>query len=83
MADGILDCGGVYEVHPATGGGWAVVNGVTGHVRCELTGRDVAATYARELNAGGHYERLQAWAAGAPGCLGCQARGYMPPWRGQ
>lgn len=50
MATDIIDCGGIYEVHPATGGGWAVVNGESGDVRCEFSDRDEAVACASELN---------------------------------
>lgn len=46
----IIDCGGKYEVHPKLNGGWAVVNGETGQVRCEFSDRDEAVKCATELN---------------------------------
>lgn len=46
----IIDCGGKYEVHPKLRGGWAVVNGETGTVRCEFAGKDEAVRVAEELN---------------------------------
>ena len=47
----IVDCGGKYEVHPGASGGWAVVNGEAGSVRCEFRDRDKAIGCAEALNA--------------------------------
>lgn len=52
MSDQIIDCGGVYEVHPLLTSGWAVVNGHSGVVRCECSTEDEAVALATELNEG-------------------------------
>lgn len=46
----IIDCGGKYEVHPGAKGGWCVVNGETGQVRCSYADRDEAVKEAESLN---------------------------------
>jgi hypothetical protein len=46
----IIDCDGAYEVHPASRGGYAVVNSETGDVRCSFTSCDEAVALARSLN---------------------------------
>ncbi len=51
MATDIIDCGGKYEAHPLAGGGWAVVNGETGDVRCEFGERHDAVIAKMNENA--------------------------------
>ena len=48
--EGIIDCGGKYEVHPLPGSGWAVVNGDTGGVRCSYADQESAVKEAKRLN---------------------------------
>ena len=50
MTTDIIDCGGIYEVHPGASGGWAVVNSETGSVRCSFSEQSEAVREARELN---------------------------------
>jgi hypothetical protein len=50
MENDIIDCGGKYEVHPGASGGYAVVNGETGTVRCEFAGQEEAVKLAERLN---------------------------------
>ena len=47
----IIYCDGPYEVHPATNGGWAVVNSVSGDIRCSFAARRDAVREATTLNA--------------------------------
>jgi hypothetical protein len=48
----IIDCGGIYEVHPmAEGNGYAVVNGQTGSVHSEHPTQRDAVGVAKALNA--------------------------------
>lgn len=46
----IIDCGGVYEVHPLQGSGWAVVNSETGAVRCSFPDKEHAVRIAESMN---------------------------------
>lgn len=46
----IIDCGGKYEVHPGARGGWSVVNGETGMVRCSMPDQIEAVRLAESLN---------------------------------
>lgn len=51
MTNDIIDCGGKYEVHPGSEGGYAVVNSQTGDVRCEFSSQSEAVREAKRLNA--------------------------------
>ena len=51
MATEITYCGGRYEVHPMTDGGYAVVNGERGMVTAELRSKSEAVAYAVASNA--------------------------------
>ncbi len=44
-------CDGLYEVHPGATGGWLVVNGESGQVRCAFADRAEAIAEAESLNA--------------------------------
>lgn len=47
----IIDCGGIYEVHPAAKGGYAVVNSNTGEVVHSTADKREAVKLAKECNA--------------------------------
>lgn len=47
----IIDCGGIYEVHPAVSGGYAVVNSNTGEVVSNASSKREAIKVATECNA--------------------------------
>jgi len=46
----IIDCGGIYEVHPAAKGGYAVVNSSTGEVVHSTESKREAVKMAKECN---------------------------------
>lgn len=50
MADQIIDCDGIYEVHPVNDGCWAVVNGQSGQVHSEYGSQAEAVEVASALN---------------------------------
>lgn len=50
MCNDIIECDGKYLVHPTVNGGWAVVNGETGQVRCEKADCEEAVRIAKSLN---------------------------------